>query len=181
MSNFDRSLPIILKFEGGLADDPQDPGGRTAYGITQRTYNGWRVGRGLAPRDVWTIEASEYRDIYLNRFWVRGHCDALPWPLALIHFDACVNVGTEGRDAQGNRRTSAITLLQRALGVEDDGAWGALTAAAAGAATRETCKDYLLVRMIYYISLDDRHPERLKFFNSWLGRLAFLYPIARSS
>lgn len=181
MTDFDKALSVILRFEGGKADDPQDPGGRTAYGIIQRTYDGWRAAKGLPRRDVWLIEAFEYKDIYLNRFWARGHCNVLPWPISLVHFDACVNVGTESRDAQGNKRTSAITLLQRALGISDDGIWGHDTAAAASVATKETGKDYLLVRMIYYISLDDKHPERLKFFNSWLGRLAYLYPIVRDS
>ena len=29
MASFDLFLPIVLKFEGGYVDDPDDPGGET--------------------------------------------------------------------------------------------------------------------------------------------------------
>lgn len=177
MTDFDRALALILRFEGGKVDDPQDPGGRTAFGITQRTYDRFRVDAALPLADVWEISAADVEKIYLERFWNRGHCEGMTWPLCLIHFDCCVNVGTESKNAQGQPKTSAITLLQRALRLPDDGVWGPHTAGSAGnpVGTSMICYRYLLTRMVYYLHLDDKHPERLKFFNAWLGRLETLY------
>jgi type VI secretion system secreted protein VgrG len=38
MASFDLFLPIVLKFEGGHVDDPDDPGGETNKGITMATF-----------------------------------------------------------------------------------------------------------------------------------------------
>ena len=43
--NFDRALALTLKFEGGYADNPADPGGATNMGVTRATLS--RV-RGMA-------------------------------------------------------------------------------------------------------------------------------------
>ncbi len=91
MADFDRALVFVLKAEGGKVDDPADPGGRTAFGITQRTYDAFRgIGN---ERDVWLIESTETRAIYEVNYWRAGGCDALQWPTSLAHFDACVNLG----------------------------------------------------------------------------------------
>jgi lysozyme family protein len=34
-------LDMIMRREGGYADNPKDPGGRTNFGVTQRTLDGW--------------------------------------------------------------------------------------------------------------------------------------------
>lgn len=172
MTDFERALAVILKFEGGKVDDPQDPGGRTAFGITQRVYDAWRITapRGLPQRDVWLIEPAEYEDIYRRMYWLAAHCDGLPWPLSLIHFDEAVNAGV----------SRAMLLLQKAVGATPDGIWGPNTAAAAQAAGGIGARNYLLERMVYYIHLDDTHPERIKFFNSWLGRLETLFSVVKA-
>ncbi len=39
---FQRALEHVLRFEGGYADHPRDPGGATKFGITRRTLASWR-------------------------------------------------------------------------------------------------------------------------------------------
>lgn len=166
MTDFERALGIILRFEGGKVDDPQDPGGRTAYGITQRTYDSYRDGHSLPRRDVWLIEPGEYEQIYRQMYWLAAHCDGLPWPLSLIHFDEAVNAGV----------SRAILLLQKSVGAATDGVWGPATAAAARAAGDVGAYRYLLLRVFYYNSLDVGHPELTKFLTGgWLGRIESLY------
>ena len=46
--NYDICLKATLRYEGGKVDNPKDPGGRTAYGVTQNTYNAWRAKHGLS-------------------------------------------------------------------------------------------------------------------------------------
>ncbi len=38
MADFDLFLPMLLKFEGGYVDDPDDPGGETNKGIDMATF-----------------------------------------------------------------------------------------------------------------------------------------------
>ena len=49
--NFARALRLVLVDEGGLDDDPHDHGGRTAHGIIQREYDGFRARKAL-PRAI---------------------------------------------------------------------------------------------------------------------------------
>jgi hypothetical protein len=90
-----RCLDITLKFEGvpGKVDDPDDPGGRTAYGVTQRVYNSWRRSMDTEPRDVWTITMPEVQAIYHRDYWLRSGAPFQPWPMSLLVFDAAVNHG----------------------------------------------------------------------------------------
>jgi len=114
VTDFDRSLPRILVYEGGKVDDPQDPGGRTAYGITQAVYTAYRASKGLPSEDVFDIDQPTVADIYKTRYWNAVRGDDLPPGLNFAVFDAAVNSGV-GR---------AIEWLQAALGVGVDGIIG---------------------------------------------------------
>lgn len=113
---FPHALRLVLVDEGGLDDDPHDHGGRTAHGIIQREYDGWRARHGLTPRDVWRITPAEYTEIYHDRYWMPW-CDRLPAGLDYAFFDACVNAGP----------AQAARTLQRALGIRADGFMGDVT------------------------------------------------------
>ena len=58
MSAFDDALALVLKMEGGRVDNPADPGGLTAFGITQHTYDAWSARQGVGTRDVYLIGPS---------------------------------------------------------------------------------------------------------------------------
>lgn len=123
--NFDRALARVLVYEGGKVDDKRDPGGRTAYGVTQSTFNTYLVSIGQRARDVFTITKAEIRAIYKRLYWDRVHGDKLPIGLDLCVFDAAVNSGVG----------QAAKWLQRALGADYqgriDGDFGAKTLLAA--------------------------------------------------
>lgn len=121
--NFAPSLALVLQHEGGKVDDPQDPGGRTAYGITQRVYDDWRGEQGLPVRDVWFIVEPEIEAIYRMLYWNACRCDELPAGVDYAILDLAVNSGV-------NR---AARFLQRAVGVPDDGKIGPVTLAAVNA------------------------------------------------
>lgn len=104
-SNFAPALACVLVHEGGKDDDPQDPGGRTAYGVIQRRYNQYRKAKGLPVRDVWDITPAEREEIYKVYYWDVCRAADLPAGLDYCVFDACVNSG----DAQAGK------WLQRAI------------------------------------------------------------------
>lgn len=105
-NGFKRSLDRVLVHEGGKADHPKDPGGRTNKGITQRTYDAWRKRQGKSRRDVWTIMLAEVEAIYREQYWNIIKGDDLPAGVDYVVFDAAVNSGPE----------RAGIWLQRALG-----------------------------------------------------------------
>lgn len=110
-SRFPESLRRVGISEGGFSNDPDDPGGRTLNGITQRVYDADRRQRGmpaqlLAPdlvRDpAWAIERDA---IYKQQFWDSIRADDLPDGVDYVVFDGSVNSGP----------VQSVKWLQRAL------------------------------------------------------------------
>lgn len=115
-SNYSTALDLILREEGGNDDDPQDPGGRTSRGITQREWDVYRKSNPGAPSDVWKAPQSAVKAIYKEQYW-NPYCDKLPSGVDLCFFNTSVNSG----------RTQAVKELQRSLGVNADGMLGMMT------------------------------------------------------
>ena len=149
-ANFSRSIPILLEEEGGLVDDPHDPGGLTKYGISQRSYPHLDI-RALTPESAAAI--------YERDFWPASGADRMPWPLCLFVLDHGVNAGS----------VAAIKCLQRAAHVGDDGALGPRTLGAVQQANlRSLCRQFNVERCRYYMSLDGFARYGL----GWIGRVA---------
>jgi len=165
ISRFFDCLPFVLAQEGGKSDVPGDRGGRTAYGITQATFNAWTHDE----RDVWDISQSEVAAIYHVRYWNACQCDKMPKGLDLCAFDSAVQHGP-GR---------AIKLLQQALGVEDDGILGSVTFGGlqarvdAGQLT-SVVTSYLAARQEFYDAIIKRDKTQKKFEHGWNNRLQAL-------
>lgn len=117
--NFDRSLALVLKHEGGWSDHPRDPGGATMKGVTLKTYSDW-LGRQATKDELRNIPDSHLSTIYKNRFWDAVRGDDLPAGVDFAVFNMAVNSGP-GRAAR---------LLQAAVGATPDGAIGPKTLAA---------------------------------------------------
>jgi lysozyme family protein len=159
---FEKSIPFILRWEGGFVDHPADPGGRTNKGVTQKVYDAWRARQGQAPRDVKLIDESEVHAIYESDYWLPPRCDLLQGPLDLVQFDTAVNMGV-GR---------AVRLLQRCVGCEPDGDFGPNTREAASTCDcANTVSAYCDAREAYYRSLADKNPKLKVFLKGWLNRL----------
>lgn len=159
---FIHSLPFVLRWEGGYVNDPDDPGGATNKGITQRVYDEWRQRQGQQPQDVRRIDDAEVHTIYEADYWLPPRCDLLQRQLDLVQFDTAVNMGV-GR---------AVRLLQDALGCDVDGDFGPRTRTAADGCDPGTtimaCCDR---RESYYRMLAERRPRMKKFLKGWLNRL----------
>lgn len=91
--NFEKSLKHILAYEGGWSNDPDDPGGATMRGVTQRVYDGYRRRAGLATRSVRNISDAELRAIYRQQYWDACKAPALPAGIDFVVFDGAVNSG----------------------------------------------------------------------------------------
>lgn len=132
---FEQAVTLIMEHEGGEVNDPNDPGGHTKYGISKRAYPDLNIGE---------ITEDDARRIYKADYWDRIRGDELPEPVAIGVFDMAVNAG--------NR--TAVQLLQRVLGVTDDGIIGPVTLRAAHDANQHWLSvRYAAERISYYAAL----------------------------
>ena len=152
---FAYSLDFVLGREGGLANSKRDRGGLTNYGVTQKTYDYFRVEVWKQhPQTVRLITEAEVRRIYLS-YWNEGACPALDAidydDLAVCVHDCAINQGAG----------TARLLLQRAAGVVEDGIVGKATLAALRAlGEREALRRFLLARAANYGRIIRNDPQR---------------------
>lgn len=106
--------------EGGYVNHPDDPGGATNLGVTQRVYSAWLKSRGQPDRDVRHISQAEADRIFKDQYLAPVRFDDLPDGLDYAMADYSVNSGP----------VTAAKALQRILGVKADGHIGAVTMAA---------------------------------------------------
>lgn len=152
--SFQQIFDRLIGHEGGYVNDSRDPGGETNWGVTKRTAqaNGYTG-------DMKTMTRQQAYEIYHRAFWVRYQCDQMPPAIAYQFFDAAVNHGF------GN----ASRMLQRAVGVLDDGIIGKYSLEAIN---RNPISDTLMVlngeRLNFYTRLKsfDRYGK------GWVNRVA---------
>ena len=123
----------VLAYEGGYVNHPDDPGGATNFGVTQRVYDGFRRGIGEPTRSVRHITEVEVDMIYQQQYWATVKGDLLPSGLDLTVYDFAVNSGP-GR---------SVKFLQRELGVTDDGVIGNVTLSAVSALDADGVKQVI--------------------------------------
>jgi lysozyme family protein len=160
--SFAQSLAWVLQSEGGNDDDPDDPGGRTSRGITQREYNAYLTLMGLIPNtDVWNASQAQVDDIYRKSYW-QPYCPNLPFGLDYSFFDEAVNTGPH----------EATLILQRALGVTADGHIGVVTLAACQTVDTATAIDaFARERAKVYRLIEEDHPIEVKYDHGWMARV----------
>lgn len=112
MGDFIRCIDLILAEEGGYVNHPNDPGGETNFGISQRAY---------PHLNIKTLTRADAIEIYWRDYWTPIYGDHFPDALALLLLDSAVNQGI----------TTAVRLLQQALKVPVDGLPGPVTQSAA--------------------------------------------------
>ncbi|MCC6718730.1 MAG: glycoside hydrolase family 108 protein [Acetobacteraceae bacterium] len=175
-SLFAQCLAVVLDKEGGFADQPADRGGPTNMGITWRTLADWRGlaadelspdGRAHLIDDLRALTRREAGEIYRANYWLPMRCGDLPPAAAMMTFDFGVNAGPR----------TAVKLLQRVIGVTDDGALGPRTLAAVQAIDPATLVDQLAAaRLAYYRGLAD-FPS---FGAGWVARTEQVAALARA-
>jgi len=67
---------------------------RTMGGVTQGTYDAWRMSKGYGAADVCSsLTRDQAKAIYYERYWLASGADKLPILLALTHVDMAINAG----------------------------------------------------------------------------------------
>ncbi|WP_212524626.1 holin-associated N-acetylmuramidase [Actibacterium sp. MT2.3-13A] len=161
----------IVAREGGYANDPDDPGGATKYGVTLGTLR--RLGLDLtgdgqvSAADVKRLSREKAVEIFVAQYYRRPRIGELPELLQPSVFDMYVNSGA-----------NAVRILQRLLNemgqaVAVDGAIGPQTIAAAEAAARAApdhiADAYGIARRNFYFRLADQRPASRKYARTRAG------------
>lgn len=152
---FDTAVTAVLSYEGGYANDPNDPGGETNWGISKRAYPNL---------DIRSLTRDDAIRIYRRDYWNVAKCDQFPAPIAIALFDAAVNQGP----------SAAVRLLQRALGVTVDGIVGPQTVNAARTMNVQAAlASFLANRAVEYAGLST-FPE---YGRGWMRRLFAVHQV----
>jgi lysozyme family protein len=168
MSSFDLAIPTVLRHEGGLVDNPNDPGGITNYGVSLR----WLKSKGLAgdlnhdgdvnAKDIKIMTQDEAKTFYHTYWW-----DAYKYGLidaqlvATKIFDSAVNMGAP----------RAHQFAQAIVGTVQDGNIGPKTLAEINAMPSLKFIVAYQERMAqFYRNLVATNPKRQEFLKGWLAR-----------
>lgn len=157
MSDLNGIITDVIEREGPPSNDKDDKGGRTAFGISERSHpSAWADGK---------VTEDEAREIYLQKYVKGPGFDRVPEPLRSQLVDWGVNSGP----------LLAIMELQRVLGVTADGIIGPQTLGAIEAASASLNNQLVASRVRMIGRIVKRDPTQLKWINGWLNRaLEFL-------
>lgn len=154
--NFDQAFEKLLGHEGGFVDHPDDPGGATNWGITERVAraHGYQGAMKDLPVDI-------AKAIYKSSYWTPIRAEELPAQIRYPLFDAAVNSGN----------LQAAVWLQRAVGADPDGVIGPKTIIAALAAQNEITLRKMLSQRLRFMTNLKTWPA---FSRGWARRIAEL-------
>ena len=178
---FEDALKIVLGFEGGYVNDPNDKGGETNYGITASTLNSAKI-KGWVPSNITiqNIKLEHVKTIYKKGYWDVVKADNLPDPLDLIIFDMAVNHGPN--TAVKILQQSLNSILKAGNSLVVDGIIGPKTLAAVkdvvsmdhnmwlqpNSLVRYLCIDVLMNRVELYTSIITNNKSQERFFKGWI-------------
>ena len=174
MSAFDKAWEETGRAEGGFVDDPDDSGGATNWGVTERVARKWGY-----TGDMRNLPKSAATDIAKKEYWdvmLLDDVATLSEAVALEMFDTGFNTGT----------SRAVKFLQRGLNVLNrkgqdfndlvvDGGMGSKSLGAIKAFLNKRGKDgeKVLLRVLnslqgeFYVELAERREKDETFVYGW--------------
>jgi lysozyme family protein len=175
MTTFDTCIEYTLKREGGLADDKDDEGGITKFGITQTSLTLMHaIGRYTnvpTPKELTIEEAiAIYEKLFWKNRWNEIH--NLFATQALFDFGVvCGNI-------------KSIKIMQMIVGAKIDGKFGPDTLGRINVLFDKDYADFeenkrivVTAHKTYYLSRAMARSQNQKFLNGWLKRCDYLMAV----
>lgn len=182
MADFRNSINVILKHEGLLSEDPDDPGGVTNYGVSLRfalaelqadgDHDGWKDGDfdhdgDVDADDIRKMTVANATNIYCVHWWLKHGYDRIKDDtVATKLLDCSVNMGWKQAHKLAQRAANGCGAVLR-----DDGNLGALSVAAInGAPARWFLLEYSVQMENFYLDLTQTKPKLGKYIPGWTKR-----------
>jgi len=148
-----RIIARTIGHEGAYNNDADDPGGETKYGISKAQYPNVDI-LNLTEDEAYAIyERDYYTAIGLNRIG----SPRIRWKV----FDIGVNIG----------QRKAVKMLQRSVGVKDDGLLGPMTAHMVSLWEPSRVLENLVEEQkTHYGKVILENPKMKKYFKGWMKR-----------
>ncbi len=161
MDRFEKCLEFVLLHEGGTNADPDDRGGLTKYGISQRQY---------PDLNIQNLTRDQALIIYRSDYWAFNSCYKMNPSLDLVLFDSSVNCGNSS-----SAKWLQKTLIKMGSNLEADGIIGDITLSSVENYNPRILADGIIAyRLKRYVHLVQRKPEQIKFINGWINRISDL-------
>lgn len=184
---FDRAFAELIGLEGGYANDPDDPGGETIFGISRRAHPDWEGWGDVdackkmeLPIGEWPLEDRIMpfaKDTYHGKYWLRVHGNYIPkdcYDFALECFESSVNAGPKQFTKWLQR--AANCFVGEGFDIQVDGAYGSKTKALVMKLIEEPQRRKMLILALniqqggHYIDLVTKKPKLRKYLMGWLGK-----------
>ncbi|MFT5880188.1 MAG: lysozyme family protein [Moritella sp.] len=171
MKSIDGMIQDVLNREGGFVDHPDDRGGPTKYGITQKTLSKY-YGHAATTIEVKALSIEVAEEIYKRNYYYGPSIDSLVAAIQPFIFDSAVN--------HGPRR--AIKFVQSVCNqagygsaLTEDGAMGPNTRRAQEWAFNEMGETFLEAlieeRKNFYLMIAHSRPSQKVFLKGWMNRV----------
>lgn len=178
-ANFDFAHNFTARWEGGISDHPDDPGGLTAYGASYefvadlaRNDSDFLRSIGVAPLPVCratilAITPDQVRAMFAREFWLKPGLDDLARPIAALIYDAAVNCGL----SRGVKLAQQGANRARSANLAIDGILGPKSKQALSSPDAPLIRAIADCRRDFYRSLVRKKPSRQVFLRGWLNRV----------
>ena len=163
---------MVLAHEGSFTNDQRDSGnhlpdgrqGCTMLGCTQANWEAY-VGHHVTQDEMRKLTKEDVKPLYKKNYWDAVSGDLLPTGLDYAAFDFAINAGPG----------ASRKMIQRALGVTADGAFGPKTLAAIQSADpKELMQKFSDSKIAFYKSLSNYNV----YGAGWLKRVADVQTVA---
>ena len=170
--NYDESFKLVIQHEGGFTNDQRDKGnhladgreGCTMLGCTQANWESY-IGKKVTQDDMKKLVPNDVKPLYKKNYWDAVMGDLLLTGLDYAAFDFAINAGPG----------ASRKMIQRALGVTADGAFGPATMAAIQKAdAKELMHKFSDAKTVFYKGLGNFNVYGV----GWLKRVADVQAIA---
>lgn len=152
--NFDSAFDLLITHEGGFSNHPDDPGGATMYGVTEKVARAEGFTGSMR-----NFSLNDAKTIYRKNYWDACRCDQMPDTLRYALFDAAVNSGAN----------QAIKWLQSAVGVKADGIIGPVTQQSVNVAPDQATRQKMIGNRLRFMTELKNWPS---FSKGWSRRIA---------
>lgn len=170
---FRKALAYTLEIEGGWSNDPDDRGGKTNFGVTEKVWRDWCIIEKLPYKPIESITVADAEALYKGLYWDVCRCGQLESArVAMEVFEIAVNCGVA---RAGELLQKSVNLLHPdGTVLKVDGVIGRYTLSAANSLIPKyevaLIGSLNVFQGMWYIGIQERNPSQRKFIRGWMKR-----------